>query len=61
MEQIVLKNNRLGLKVYINGTPDISLMPKAEYSLLVSELELNVATLIEKKRKRKPYTRDKPK
>ena len=43
MQEIKLENNNTNLKVYINGVPNIELMPKevAECFFTALELEIN--------------------
>lgn len=39
MQKIILKENTLGLKVLINGIPNLNLAPKEEVESVVSVLE----------------------
>ena len=48
MEEIEVKDNPLGIKVYAVGRPDIELMPEEEFGLFVSSLELRVSEYFEK-------------
>ena len=48
MEEIKLKYNPLGIKVYAVGKPDIEHMPEEEFDLFVSSLELRVSEYFEK-------------
>lgn len=48
MEEIEVKDNSLGIKVFVVGKPDIEHMPKEEFDLFVSSLELRVSEYFEK-------------
>ena len=48
LEEIEVKDNSLGIKVYVNGIPDINKMPEQEFGLFVSSLELRVSEYFEK-------------
>lgn len=48
MEEIEVKDNPLGIKVFVVGKPDIEHMPKEEFDLFVSSLELRVSEYFEK-------------
>ena len=48
MEEIVVNDNPLGIKVYVNGMPDINNMPEKEFGLFVSSLELRMSEYFEK-------------
>ena len=48
MEEIEVKDTSLGIKVYVNGIPDINKMPEEEFDLFVSSLELRVSEYAEK-------------
>ncbi len=43
MQQIKLETNELGLKVFINGVPDISLMPEETKEGFLRTLEREIA------------------
>ncbi len=53
MEEIEVKNNPLGIKVYAVGRPDIEHMSEEEYSLFVSSLELRMNEYFEKLKENK--------
>lgn len=55
MEEIEVKYNPLGVKVFINGRPDVNNMTEEEYGLFTSSLELRMSEYFEKK-KRKQVT-----
>lgn len=42
MEEIKIENE-LGLKVYINGVPDLTLMPKEVFDSFIVALELQIS------------------
>ena len=50
MEEIEVKNNPLGIKVYAVGRPDLEQMSKEEYDLFVSSLELQRSEYYEKQK-----------
>ena len=49
VEEIEVKYNPLGVKVYINGRPDVNNMTEEEYDLFASSLELRMSDYFEKK------------
>ncbi len=49
MEEIEVKNNPLGIKIYAVGKPDIEHMTEDEYNLFISSLELRMTEYLEKK------------
>lgn len=53
MQEILVKNNLLKLKVFVNDIPDISLMPESDLDLLITDLELDIANKLEKKKRSK--------
>lgn len=53
MEEIEVKDNPLGIKVYVVGRPDIEHMSEEEYSLFVSSLELRMSEYFEKLKENK--------
>ena len=57
MKEIKTKNNVLGLAVYIDEYPDLSLIPSAELNLLITDLEKDVVEYVEKRMRRKKYTK----
>ena len=48
LEEIEVKDNPLGIKVFVVGKPDIEHMPEEELDLFVSSLELRVSEYFEK-------------
>ena len=48
LEEIEVNDNPLGIKVYVNGMPDINNMPEKEFGLFVSSLELRMSEYFEK-------------
>lgn len=55
MQEIELKKNDTGLKVYINGIPDAHLLPETEKNLFISQIEIIISEMFEKNEKRKKY------
>lgn len=53
MEEIEVKDNPLGIKVYAVGRPDIEHMSEEEYRLFVSSLELRMSEYFEKLKENK--------
>lgn len=51
MEEIEVKDNPLGIRVFVNGKPNISNMPEEEFNLFVSSLELRMSEYFEKQSK----------
>lgn len=43
MQQIELKENPLGLKVYIIGVPDLTVIPKEKAESILAALELEIS------------------
>ncbi len=50
MEEIFIKDNPLGIKVYAVGRPSIEQLSEEEYGVFVSSLELRMSEYLEKKR-----------
>ena len=44
MTEIIIKDNNTGLRVYINGVPNLELIPKDEADGVIAVLELQVAS-----------------
>ena len=44
MEKIEIKENPLGLQVWVNGVPDLTLIPKEKEEMLFSALALEIET-----------------
>ena len=53
MKEIAVKNNELGLKIMINGEPDLKEMDEGDFTVLASVLELIVSRQYENYVKRK--------
>ena len=53
VEEIEVKYNPLGVKVFIIGRPDVNNMTKEEYDLLTSSLERRMSEYLEKKKESK--------
>lgn len=48
MQEVQLKENPLGLKVYINGIPDLKTIPKEKAESILAALELEISEYYEK-------------
>ncbi len=44
MEKIEIKENPLGLQVFVNGVPDLTLIPKEKEDMLFNALALEIET-----------------
>lgn len=55
MQEIELKKNDTGLKIYINGIPDAHLLSETEKNLFISKTEIIISEMFEKNEKRKKY------
>ena len=55
MQEIELKKNDTGLKIYINGIPDAHLLPETEKNLFISQMEIIIYDMFQKNEKRKKY------
>ena len=53
VEEIEVKYNPLGVKVFINGRPDVNNMTEEEYDLFTSSLELRMSEYFEKNKESK--------
>lgn len=53
VEEIEVKYNPLGVKVFINGRPDVNNMTEEEYDLFTSSLEIRMSEYFEKKKESK--------
>ena len=48
MQQIEPKENPLGLKVFINGIPDLNAIPREKAESILAALELEISEYYEK-------------
>ena len=48
MQQIKPKENPLGLKVFINGKPDLTVIPKEKAESILAALELEISGFYDK-------------
>lgn len=48
MQEITVKDNKMGLRVFINGVPNLRNIPKAETEVFVSALEKQISAHYEK-------------
>jgi len=53
MQELKIKKNNLDLKIFIDDFPDFSLIPNSDLNLLISDLELEISSCIEKKNNKK--------
>ena len=51
MKEVKLKSNDSDIKIFINGLPDLFLMPKDELQLIAVGIELKMTEYFKKKRK----------
>ncbi len=51
MKEIQVKGNDTGIKVFINGVPDLSQIPKNITDALVTTMEMQISEHFEMKRK----------
>ena len=49
MQEVQPKENPLGLKVYINGVPDLKTIPKEKAESILAALELEISEYYEKR------------
>ena len=49
------KEKRYGLKIYINGIPDVHLLSETEKNFFISQTEIIISEMFEKNEKRKKY------
>lgn len=49
MQEVQLKENPLGLKAYINGIPDLTVIPKEKAESIFAALELEISEYYEKR------------
>jgi len=59
LEEIIVKGNEAGLRVYVNGIPKIENIPNEELTPLIVSLEIAVSNHFENYQKRKKYTKKK--
>ena len=52
MKEVKLKSNESDIKIFINGLPDLSLMPKDELELIIVGIELKMTEYFKHKRKK---------
>lgn len=49
MQEVKIENNDLGLKVFVNGVPKLSLAPKEEIESVATVLELQMTEFYKNK------------
>ena len=49
MQEIETKENPLNLKVYVNGKPDLRLIPKEKAESILSALEMEISEYYQRK------------
>ena len=55
LEEITIGENPLGIKIFINGEPNIDNISEEEIDTLVSQMDLIISEMFEKNEKRKKY------
>jgi len=56
MQEVIIENNTTGLRVFINGVPNLKSIPKDEAESTIVALELQISEFYEKKYKdKKPW------
>lgn len=50
MQEVQPKENPLGLKVYINGIPDLTVIPKEKAESILAALELEISEYYEERK-----------
>ena len=50
MQEVNLKSNETGLKVFINAFPNFALMPKEEFDLLIADIETKLSLKFKRNR-----------
>ena len=43
MKEVIVKSNATGLRVFINGIPNLKLIPKDEADTVIAALELQIS------------------
>lgn len=56
MKEINVKGNDTGIKVFINGVPDLTQIPKNITDIFVTTLEMKISEHFEITQKSKPHT-----
>jgi len=54
MQEVILDKNPSGLKILINGTPDVKQIPKQDKDLVLSVLQKQIVEMFQKKRTKRP-------
>ena len=55
MQEVIIKNNPLGLKILVNGNPDLRQLSSTEMKVFVRQSEMLIYEMYEKNEKRKKY------
>lgn len=55
MQEITVKNNQSGLKIFINGVPQLSLIPKEQIEVVAKALEKRIDEHFDKKSRLQVY------
>lgn len=58
MQEVTIKDNPLGIKIYVNGMPDIVFVPDEEIGVLTAQMETVISEMYEKNEKRKKYNKN---
>lgn len=51
MQEVKIKSNDTNMKIFINGFPNLSLMPNDEFDLIIVGIELQMTEYFKHKRK----------
>ena len=55
MRELKVKNNETGLSIYINGIPNLKLIPIEEQDLLISTLEMQMTNYFKNRTHNKKF------
>lgn len=55
MRELKVKNNETGLSIYINGIPNLNLIPIEEQDLLISTLEMQMTNYFKNRTHNKKF------
>ena len=55
MKELKVKNNETGLSIYINGIPNLKLIPKEKEDLLISTIEIQMSNYFKNRTHNKKF------
>lgn len=55
MRELKVKNNETGLSIYINGIPNLKLIPIEEQDILISTLEMHMTNYFKNRTHNKKF------